>query len=152
MTIMATTALWLAVSGCLSAPEMTVSSVSEKMSRALVDVLDSIDRRLFAYAGKTISSAASYVKISDAHLDNGVLLGKTVIVQGMVHSRGEQDTFLVLQGDGVRMVVDMTALPLQLLKESQHKHLKILGKLAITGLGFPYIAARSITAVASTPA
>lgn len=107
-------------------------------------VLDDIDRKLFPYSGRTMLSDSSYVKISDTHLDNSALLGKTVIVQGVVHSRGESDTFLVLQGDGARMVVDMTALSVRLIKKSNHERLKVLGKLAITSLGFPYIVAESI--------
>ena len=115
--------------------------------QSVLVVLDDIDRKLFPYSGRTILSDSSFVKISDAHLDNSVLLGKMVIVQGLVHSRGESDTFLVLQGDGARMVIDMTSLPLRLIKKSNHERLKVLGKLAITSLGFPYIVAESITVI-----
>lgn len=123
-------------------------SVANGGCQSLLSALDSVDRQLFPYSGRTILSNASYVKISDAHLDNSVLLGKTVIVQGLVHSRGDRDTFLVLQGDGARMVIDMTSLPLRLIRKSnlgsEHERLKVLGKLALTSLGFPYIAAESI--------
>ena len=112
--------------------------------QSVVTAMDVVDRHLFTYLGRTLLSDVSYVKISDAHLDNSILLGKTVVVHGVVHSRGEYDTFLVLQGDGTRMVVDMTALPLRLIKKSNHERLRVLGKLAITSLGFPYIAAESI--------
>lgn len=67
-----------------------------------------VDEWLFREAGGTIFSSPEKLTLKEVHLDNGTLVGRQVIVEGIVEEVNPLGTFLVISDNSARLLVVLT--------------------------------------------
>lgn len=112
-------------------------------------VKDYIDKLWFNYLGNTAFTDAGLITTKELHLDSGVLLGKKIIFEGEVISKGQYDTFVLMKDSYGRILVVLTnvvSAEKALQKENQPYKLRVLGVVERGKKGLPYIMALSMSA------
>ena len=69
-----------------------------------------VDRTAFRYLGTTPFGAHETLTLKEIHLDNGLLAGREVVVEGTVAARSAHRTYVVLNDETARMLVVLTDL------------------------------------------
>lgn len=122
--------------------------------------LESADVWLFRLLGRSVLSNINLVKIKDMHLNNSALLGKTVIVGGVLQEVGEHSTYLVLADNSARLLVKLNDLP-QFFQSSSPAteaghpdlsvgtSLRVFGVVNISRKGHPYVLAQALKPLAA---
>lgn len=105
-----------------------------------------IDRFAFESFGGTLVSSPKEVTVKEIHLDNGMLLGKKIIVEAAVVSIGEHSTHVVVADHSARLLVVTTELANapELLENAKPKSFRVLGTLERGKKGLPYVLASAI--------
>lgn len=133
--IFAVSLLW--VSGC-------------QPSRVVLQELGLWGFRVF---GKSLLSDTSYVRIKEVHLNNRVLLGKPVIVAGVLQKVGDQRTYLAMADSSAKLVVDLTSLSVAERADLESKgetQLKVFGVVGLNNKGHPHLLAKALIPLKGT--
>lgn len=115
-------------------------------------VLSELDLWGFSILGRPLLSEADFVRIKEVHLNNSVLLGRSVVVAGNLQKVGDHRTYLVISDSSARLVVKLTELSSATLDkletDSNAQRLKIIGRVALSRKGQPHISAQAIKVLA----
>ena len=126
------------------------------------DAADALDRLSFEKIGRTVFLKPAEVAIKEIHLDNNLLLGQDVVVQGYVDEVGKFLTYIVVSESekttsqvaerSSRMLVILTEIngsERYLRRAPGDARLKIWGTIESGKKGLPYIQAKAIRTVAA---
>ncbi len=106
-----------------------------------------LNRLNFNLTGGSFFSDASEVKVKQVLLDNGTLLGREVIVEGLLVDAGDFATHLIIKDKTGQMLVLLTDVDNILRKIdaiSQKKIIRVLGTVERGKLGLPYLGAVAV--------
>jgi hypothetical protein len=67
-----------------------------------------VDEWLFRETGGTLFSSPEKLTLKEIHLDNGTLVGRQVVVEGVVQEVSPVGTFLVISDQSARLLVVLT--------------------------------------------
>ena len=104
-----------------------------------------IDSMSFSCLGRTFFAEATKVPIKEVHLENSMLVGRSVVIEGTLVEVGKFYTFAVIADDSARMLVVLTDIDTtELLKQSGNNKFSVLGDVGSGKHGLPYIQARAL--------
>lgn len=108
---------------------------------------DQIDVKWFEQLGETLFDDTHQITTKELHLDSGAMLGKRIIFEGQVVSKGQYDTYVLMRDSSGRMLVVLTQVigAEKTLAEPVPKRLKILGTVERGKKGLPYILAEAMS-------
>ncbi len=109
-------------------------------------IADSIDQLTFGWWGGTLFSSPNQVTMKEIHLDNGGLLGRSVIIEGSIVSVGKHYSHIVVADETARIMIVLTNLPdaEQTLKRFSQENIRILGSVERGKKGLPFVLAKSL--------
>ncbi|MCX6125263.1 MAG: hypothetical protein NTV34_11040 [Proteobacteria bacterium] len=109
-----------------------------------VPLLDTVALYLEQFSSKSDES----ISLKSVHLEGPGLLNQTVTVSGEVRVIGQFGTFVVIEDESVRMLVDLTrlAIVLRARKFSQGGWVEVAGRVQAGENGRVYLVANSIRA------
>ena len=112
----------------------------------LNNVKQAIDYSSFGFSGGTLFSKPSLVTTKEVHFDAGNLIGREVIIEGRIESKGKFDTHLVISDDSGRLLVVLTHIDnAQVTVTVDYPdRLRELGSVERGKKGMPYILAKSL--------
>jgi len=112
-------------------------------------ITDKIDTAAFKHVGGTFFTEPEIATMKEVHLDNGVLLGEVVIVEGAVSDISDNFTFLVLSDSTARMLIKLTEIDdaEPILTKYRPQILKVLGTVETGNKGRPIIVAKSLNII-----
>lgn len=101
-----------------------------------------LDCYLFEKWGVIALSKYSSKKIKDVHLEGASLFNTSVLVQGRIEWVGEYQTYLIIQDEGARLLVDLTSHPKVPLKKAFNigEEVRFAGKIKSGRKGLPHLA------------
>lgn len=110
---------------------------------------ESIDRQWFEYLGETLFEDTHHITTKELHLDSGAMLGRQIIFEGEVVSKGQYDTYVLMRDSSGRMLVVLTQVieAEKTLAEPVPKRLKVLGTVERGKKGLPYILAQAMSPI-----
>lgn len=131
-----TSRVWVTLALCLGISGCEPAQLKEK-----------IDREWFAYVGETLFEDTHHITTKELHLDSGAMLGRKIIFEGEVVSKGQYDTYVLMRDSAGRMLVVLTQVigAEKTLSEPVPKRLKVLGTVERGKKGLPYILAQAMT-------
>lgn len=108
-----------------------------------------VDQATFQYLGGTIFSEPDQLTMKEIHLDNGVLVGREIIIEGAVAEVSKHFTYMVLTDSTARMMVILTGVvqARPIIEKEKPKIVRILGVVESGRMGHPIVRARSINVV-----
>ncbi len=107
-----------------------------------------VDEWLFRETGGTLFSNPERLTLKEIHLDNGTLVGRQVIVEGLVQEVSSVGTFLVIADQSARLLVVLTEVDNTvgiLPKRSELLH--IFGTIESGKKGLPFLKAVALRSV-----
>lgn len=112
-------------------------------------IKERIDRQWFSYLGETLFEDTHHITTKELHLDSGAMLGRQIIFEGEVVSKGQYDTYVLMRDTSGRMLVVLTQVigAEKTLAEPVPKRLKVLGTVERGKKGLPYILAQAMSPV-----
>jgi hypothetical protein len=112
------------------------------------EVPSALDHWTFQHVGGTLFGNPDLLTMKEIHLDNGLLTGREIIIEGDVADVSANGTYLVLKDETARMLVVLTDVEYmqQELKDDAPKSLRILGTVESGKKGLPYLRARAVNA------
>lgn len=127
--------LLIAITGCSSHESMA----------------EMIDRLSFSWWGTTLISSPNEVTLKEIHLDNGKLLGRTIVIQGTIVSTGKHYSHIVLTDDTARILTVLTSLTNaeEIMTSNSHEHMRVLGTVERGKKGLPFLLAKSLQPIPS---
>jgi hypothetical protein len=95
--------------------------------------------------GSTIFSSPERLTLKEIHLDNGTLVGRQVIVEGVVEDVSPVGTFLVVSDHSARLLVVLTDVGhiLSVLPKKSES-LQVLGSIESGKKGLPFVRALAL--------
>lgn len=110
------------------------------------DLATHADKMAFELAGTTIFHQPTMTSMKEIHLDNGVLTGREIVVEGQLLELSANSTFAVLTDDDARLLVVLTDLEDAgpALRRDNAKILRVMGTVETGKKGLPYLKARAI--------
>jgi len=107
---------------------------------------EAFDRESFKLSGNTFFAKPEVISIKEIHLDQAKVRGREIIVEGLIALRGSNDTFVVLEDEAARLLVDITkdlSVP-ELLRGAEAQRVRILGTVETGKKGFPVFSALAV--------
>ena len=110
-----------------------------------------IDRLSFSWWGTTLISSPNEVTLKEIHLDNGKLLGRTIVIEGTIVSTGKHYSHIVLADDTARILTVLTSLTNaeEIMTSNTHEHMRVLGTVERGKKGLPFLLAKSLQPISS---
>lgn len=109
-------------------------------------VAEMIDRLSFSWWGTTLITSPNEVTLKEIHLDNGKLLGRTIIIQGSIVSTGKHYSHIVLADKTARILTVLTSLTNaeDIMTRNPYDHMRVLGTVERGKKGLPFLLAKSL--------
>jgi hypothetical protein len=103
------------------------------------------DDWLFRMSGGTLFSNPERLSLKEIHLDNGMLTGRLVIVEGVVEGMSDLGTYLVMSDHSARLLVVLTDVDhMPFVQIGKRNTLNVLGKVESGKKGLPFVRAFSV--------
>jgi hypothetical protein len=108
-----------------------------------------VDQTTFRFLGGTIFTEPDQLTMKEIHLDNGTLLGRDIIVEGVVAEVSKHHTYMVLTDSTARLMVILTGLveAEPIIENEKPRIVRILGTVESGRKGHPILKAKAINVV-----
>lgn len=110
-------------------------------------LMQSIDAYTFNKIGGVIFEEVEQVSLKEIHLDSGLLINRTIIVEGKIVKIGEYGTYIIMSDDSYRILVMNAKIDIaNNFKENKHikNNVRVLGKIKTNRQGQPFVSALAI--------
>ena len=99
---------------------------------------------IFEKTGIPIEFNVSTATMKELHLNGLVAPGKYILVWGIVMEAGEGGTFIVIEDEYAKVMVDVTSLEQSLIQSSLGKKVEVLGRFSGGKKGLPLLIASAM--------
>jgi hypothetical protein len=107
-----------------------------------------VDEWLFRETGGTLFSNPERLTLKEIHLDNGTLVGRQVVVEGVVQEVNPVGTFLVISDQSARLLVVLTDLENAIGRlPKKQELLHVFGSIESGKKGLPFLKAVAVRSV-----